>query len=184
MDNNCFAVALVSAIGPAIALFIAAKTWYQRAAAAASGLAILHTAMLTFSRGGMVGMLAILAVAILPAPLSAALARVRHPKATSPTPAIVDVVKHTASPNCIIAGQTDLYAQYFMSYPKFVGTRPTEVLIGSTYYDLQNDLVGYWRKKDPDVVFGKIDPSLEAFLRDAKYTAVADGVWRKPGSCQ
>ena len=128
--------------------------------------------------------LAILAVAILPAPLSATLSRVRHPKATAPVPAIVDVVKHTASPKCIIAGQTDLYAQYFMSYPKFVGTRPTEVLIGSTYYDLQNDLVGYWRKKDPDVVFGKIDPSLEAFLRDAKYTAVADGVWRKPGSCQ
>ena len=28
--------------------------------------------------------------------------------------------------------------------------------------------MAYWRKKDPDVVFGKIDPSLEAFLRTLK----------------
>jgi 4-amino-4-deoxy-L-arabinose transferase-like glycosyltransferase len=134
--------------------------------------------------GPSVVMLAILAVAILPAPVSATLSRVRHPEAAPPAPAIVDVVKHAAPPNCIVAGQTDLYARYFMSYPKFVGTRPTEVLIGSTYYDLQNDLVAYWRKKDPDIVFGKIDAPLEAFLRDAKYTAAGAGVWRKPGGCQ
>lgn len=59
MDNNCFAAALVTMIGPAIALVIASRKWYERAAAAAAGLLILHTAMLTFSRGGMVGLLAV-----------------------------------------------------------------------------------------------------------------------------
>ena len=30
MDNNCFGVALVTTIGPAIALGLGAKTWFER----------------------------------------------------------------------------------------------------------------------------------------------------------
>lgn len=59
MDNNCFGVALVSTIGPAIALGLGAKTWYERLGAAACVALILHTTLLTFSRGAMVGLLVV-----------------------------------------------------------------------------------------------------------------------------
>jgi putative inorganic carbon (hco3(-)) transporter len=59
MDNNCFGVALVSTIGPAIALGLGAKTWYERALAAVSTALILHTTLLTFSRGAMVGLIVV-----------------------------------------------------------------------------------------------------------------------------
>jgi putative inorganic carbon (HCO3(-)) transporter len=59
MDNNCFGVALVSTIGPAIALGIGAKKWYERLLAGAAVALILHTTLLTFSRGAMVGLLAV-----------------------------------------------------------------------------------------------------------------------------
>jgi putative inorganic carbon (hco3(-)) transporter len=59
MDNNCFGVALVSVIGPALALGLGAKNWYERGLATVSGLLILHTTLLTFSRGAMVGLLAV-----------------------------------------------------------------------------------------------------------------------------
>jgi probable O-glycosylation ligase (exosortase A-associated) len=65
MDNNCFGVALVSTIGPAIALGLGAKTWYQRVLAAAAAALILHTTLLTFSRGAMVGLLAVGATAFV-----------------------------------------------------------------------------------------------------------------------
>lgn len=68
MDNNCFGAALAAMLGPAIALVITSRTWYERAAAAASGLLILHTALLTFSRGTMVGLLAVGAVAFVMMP--------------------------------------------------------------------------------------------------------------------
>lgn len=57
MDNNCFGVALVSTIGPAAALMLGAKKWWEKALAAAAGALILHTTLLTFSRGAMVGLL-------------------------------------------------------------------------------------------------------------------------------
>jgi putative inorganic carbon (HCO3(-)) transporter len=59
MDNNCFGVALVSTIGPALALGLGAKKWHERGLAAASVLLILHTTLLTFSRGALVGLLAV-----------------------------------------------------------------------------------------------------------------------------
>jgi probable O-glycosylation ligase (exosortase A-associated) len=65
MDNNCFGVALVSAIGPAVALGLGAKKWYERVGAGASAALILHTTLLTFSRGAMVGLLAVAAAAFI-----------------------------------------------------------------------------------------------------------------------
>ena len=59
MDNNCFGVALVSTIGPALALGLGAKNWRERGLAAVSVLLILHTTLLTFSRGALVGLLAV-----------------------------------------------------------------------------------------------------------------------------
>jgi putative inorganic carbon (hco3(-)) transporter len=59
MDNNFFAVSLVTVIGPAIALTISSKTWSARLLAGAAAALILHTLFLTFSRGGMVGLLAV-----------------------------------------------------------------------------------------------------------------------------
>jgi len=59
MDNNCFGVALVTTIGPAIALGLGANTWKERAMAGAAAALILHTTLLTFSRGAMVGLLAV-----------------------------------------------------------------------------------------------------------------------------
>jgi O-antigen ligase len=56
MDNNCFGVALVSTIGPAVALALGAKKWYEKAFAIAAVLLILHTTLLTFSRGALVGL--------------------------------------------------------------------------------------------------------------------------------
>jgi O-antigen ligase len=59
MDNNCFGVALVSTIGPAIALGLGAKNMYERVGAATCAALILHTTLLTFSRGAMVGLLVV-----------------------------------------------------------------------------------------------------------------------------
>jgi probable O-glycosylation ligase (exosortase A-associated) len=59
MDNNCFGASLVATIGPAVALAIASKTWYERLIASACAALILHTILLTFSRGAMVGFIAV-----------------------------------------------------------------------------------------------------------------------------
>ena len=56
MDNNCFGDALVGTIGPAMALALGAKKWYEKAIAIATALLILHTTLLTFSRGALVGL--------------------------------------------------------------------------------------------------------------------------------
>lgn len=68
MDNNCFGAALACMIGPAVSLAIVSRTWVERIAASVSGLLILHTALLTFSRGTMVGLLAVGAVAFVMMP--------------------------------------------------------------------------------------------------------------------
>jgi len=68
MDNNCFGVALVATIGPAIALGLGAKNWYERLGAAVCAALILHTTLLTFSRGAMVGLLVVGATAFLMMP--------------------------------------------------------------------------------------------------------------------
>jgi O-antigen ligase len=59
MDNNCFGVSLVTVIGPAMALAISSKSWRARWLAIAATAFILHTILLTFSRGAMVGLIAV-----------------------------------------------------------------------------------------------------------------------------
>lgn len=68
MDNNCFGVALVSTIGPTIALMLGAKKMWERGLAALAAALILHTTLLTFSRGAMVGLLCVgfMAFVIMP----------------------------------------------------------------------------------------------------------------------
>jgi O-antigen ligase len=68
MDNNSFAVSLLTVLGPAIALMISSKTWTARCLAAAASALILHTIFLTFSRGGMVGLIAVAFVAFVMMP--------------------------------------------------------------------------------------------------------------------
>lgn len=68
MDNNCFGVSLVSVLGPAIALVLSSRTWLTRGLAAASAALILHTTLLTFSRGSLIGLLALLLVAFVMMP--------------------------------------------------------------------------------------------------------------------
>jgi hypothetical protein len=130
-----------------------------------------------------VAILLLLAIAILPRALSRtvpAIARLSQPETVKTPPAIVSLVKGSASSECIIAGPTDLYAEYFMAYPRFVGTRSVEVLIGSTYYDLQQHVVAYWYEKRPDIVFGEPDAGLDAYLAEAEYIPIAQSVWKKP----
>ena len=59
MDNNCFGASLVTVLGPAVALMISSPTWVTRGLAALCSALILHTILLTFSRGTMVGLLAV-----------------------------------------------------------------------------------------------------------------------------
>ena len=68
MDNNCFGAGLVTVIGPAVALTIVSKTWYERAAASSAAVLILHTTLLTFSRGAMVGLVAVAVTAFVMMP--------------------------------------------------------------------------------------------------------------------
>jgi putative inorganic carbon (hco3(-)) transporter len=65
MDNNFFAVTLITVISLAFTLAIVTERWYERALAGFAGLLILHTILLTFSRGAMVGMLATGAMAFI-----------------------------------------------------------------------------------------------------------------------
>jgi probable O-glycosylation ligase (exosortase A-associated) len=65
MDNNFFGASLVCLIGLAITLTLASKKWYQRLLAAAATALILHTTLLTYSRGAMIGLLAVATVAFI-----------------------------------------------------------------------------------------------------------------------
>jgi probable O-glycosylation ligase (exosortase A-associated) len=68
MDNNCFGVSLVTLLGPAMALAISSKSLVKRALAAVAAALILHTTLLTFSRGAMVGLIAMAIVAFVMMP--------------------------------------------------------------------------------------------------------------------
>jgi probable O-glycosylation ligase (exosortase A-associated) len=57
MDNNSFGIALVTTLGPAFALAVMEKRLWLRVTAAVCAAAILHTILLTFSRGAFVGLL-------------------------------------------------------------------------------------------------------------------------------
>jgi probable O-glycosylation ligase (exosortase A-associated) len=65
MDNNCFGVALVSTVGPALALVMGAKKWWERLLGTAAAALMLHTILLTFSRGALVGLLIVGATAFV-----------------------------------------------------------------------------------------------------------------------
>jgi O-antigen ligase len=68
MDNNCFGVSLVTVLGPAIALMVSSKTWSTRCLAGAAAALILHTTLLTFSRGAMLGLIAVAITAFVMMP--------------------------------------------------------------------------------------------------------------------
>jgi probable O-glycosylation ligase (exosortase A-associated) len=59
MDNNCYGVSLVTTLGPAFVLAIGTRKWWERGLAVVSAALILHTTLLTFSRGALVGLLAV-----------------------------------------------------------------------------------------------------------------------------
>jgi O-antigen ligase len=57
MDNNSFAISLVTCLGVALIMALYSPRLWQKAAALGSAAAIAHTVLLTFSRGGMLGMI-------------------------------------------------------------------------------------------------------------------------------
>jgi putative inorganic carbon (HCO3(-)) transporter len=57
MDNNTFAISLVACVGPALFLALHAKRLWQKAVALGSAALIIHTVLLTFSRGGMLALI-------------------------------------------------------------------------------------------------------------------------------
>ncbi|HUK35841.1 MAG TPA: O-antigen ligase family protein [Vicinamibacterales bacterium] len=59
MDNNCYGVSLVTTLGPAFVLAVGTKKWWERGLAVASAALILHTTLLTFSRGALLGLLSV-----------------------------------------------------------------------------------------------------------------------------
>jgi O-antigen ligase len=58
MDNNSLGISLVASVGVAVGLLLSARRPVERLAAASAVLVILHTVLLTFSRGAMVGLIA------------------------------------------------------------------------------------------------------------------------------
>jgi O-antigen ligase len=68
MDNNCLAISMVTCLGVAVFLGLYARPWWQKAVALVCAALIGHTVLLTFSRGGMLGMIVAgaAAVAIVP----------------------------------------------------------------------------------------------------------------------
>jgi putative inorganic carbon (HCO3(-)) transporter len=65
MDNNSFAISVLTTIGAAFALAMSAKTYTAKAIATGAMLLMLHTILLTFSRGAFVGLLAVAVAAIV-----------------------------------------------------------------------------------------------------------------------
>ena len=68
MDNNCFGVSLVTVLGPAVTLMVSSKTWSARALAAIATALMLHTTLLTYSRGAMLGLIAVALTAFVMMP--------------------------------------------------------------------------------------------------------------------
>jgi O-antigen ligase len=57
MDNNCLAISMVTCLGVAVFLGLYARPVWQKAAALAAAAFIGHTVLLTFSRGGLLGLI-------------------------------------------------------------------------------------------------------------------------------
>lgn len=68
LDNNSFGISLVTTVGAALGLFLAADRGWIKVMFGLSTLLIMHTILLTFSRGAFVGLLtaATMALVILP----------------------------------------------------------------------------------------------------------------------
>jgi probable O-glycosylation ligase (exosortase A-associated) len=68
MDNNSYAISLVTCTGLAGFLFWHSERWWPKALAAASGAVMVHAVLFSFSRGGMLGLivLALAAFAVMP----------------------------------------------------------------------------------------------------------------------
>ena len=72
-DNNSFAISMVGGLGPAIFLGLASKEWWKKAVAFGCAALILHTVLLTFSRGGMLSLVVTGAVVFVMMPKRPAL---------------------------------------------------------------------------------------------------------------
>jgi O-antigen ligase len=68
MDNNFFGASLVSVLGLAITAMLATKNWSGRLLGAAATALILHTILLTYSRGTMLGLVALGITALIMMP--------------------------------------------------------------------------------------------------------------------
>ncbi len=58
-DNNSYAISLVTCSGLAFFLFLHSERWWQKAIAAASAAFMVHAVLFSFSRGGMLGLIAL-----------------------------------------------------------------------------------------------------------------------------
>jgi O-antigen ligase len=71
MDNNCVAVSMDSCIGLAFFLGLSAERWWQKGLALVCALLMAHVVLLSFSRGGMLALILMTAVAFLLIPKTA-----------------------------------------------------------------------------------------------------------------
>jgi putative inorganic carbon (hco3(-)) transporter len=67
-DNNSYAISLVACSGLAGFLFWHSERWWQKAIAVACGGFMVHAVLFSFSRGGMVGLIAVALVAFVVMP--------------------------------------------------------------------------------------------------------------------
>ena len=68
MDNNSFGISLVTTLGAALGLFLSVERRWHKVMFGLATLAIMHTVMLTFSRGSFVGLLAVALMAFVVLP--------------------------------------------------------------------------------------------------------------------
>ena len=68
MDNNSYAISLVTCSGVAFFMFFHSEKWWQKAIAGASLAVMAHAVLFSFSRGGMLGLVVLTSIsfAILP----------------------------------------------------------------------------------------------------------------------
>jgi probable O-glycosylation ligase (exosortase A-associated) len=70
MDNNCFAVALDTCVGAAFFLGLNAPRWWMKAAGLGAAALMAHAVLFSFSRGAMLGLIIVGAVAFFLTPKS------------------------------------------------------------------------------------------------------------------
>jgi putative inorganic carbon (HCO3(-)) transporter len=67
-DNNSFAISMVAAVGPALFLGLTTKAWWKRLVAFGCAALIMHTVIMTFSRGGLLALIitGVVVVVVMP----------------------------------------------------------------------------------------------------------------------